>query len=169
MCAYKTRIYMNIMNTWILDALLFDMMTIFSIYFFPSFIILLVWFISLSLSLLLLLLFSPQIIYSTIINRPSPFAPPPHLFPSLFATPRGRSLLREVVNLEILCSVVTGEELDNLERRAALWALAHIAVLPKALDILNVGWVNEWMNKNWLIKRNTYLMSTQYHYSSSRF
>lgn len=72
----------------------------------------------------------------SIIHRPPSFVLPPHIFGALFPTPGGRTILREIIQLQSMCAMMEDENELLQNRRAVLWSLAHIAVLPKGLLFL---------------------------------
>lgn len=71
-------------------------------------------------------------------GRPAPFYPPPNIFGSLFLTPGGRTILRDIIQLQSMCSMMEDQEESLQNRRAVLWSLAHIAVQPKGTLFLKV-------------------------------
>ena len=72
------------------------------------------------------------------MTRPRPVFIHPHLFGSLFATKAGQSFLQSQIDLTELCAIIIDEEESTLNRRAVLWAVAHIACQENGYDYLLV-------------------------------
>ena len=78
--------------------------------------------------------------------RPSAFVVPPHICGILFPTPGGRLIMQDNIQFTDMCNVMLNTNVEQEEklkdRRAALWALANIAVLSKGVAFIKVGAVN---------------------------
>lgn len=80
---------------------------------------------------------------SSFTFRPAPFVVPPHICGILFPTPGGRLMMQDNIQFIDMCNVMLNTDVEQEEklkdRRAALWALANIAVLSKGVAFIKVG------------------------------
>lgn len=79
---------------------------------------------------------------SSFTLRPAPFVVPPHICGILFPTPGGRLMMQDNIQFIDMCNVMLNTDVEQEEklkdRRAALWALANIAVLSKGVAFIKV-------------------------------
>lgn len=69
-------------------------------------------------------------------HKPVPVTVGPHLFGVFFSTPSGRRLLNDYVFLSDITQIIMDPYKSLVDRRAALWAIAHIAAQAEGVEFL---------------------------------